>query len=69
VFRSAAAKPGKRDKAAIIKSNDGMRVALVKNEGDRLSLVVDKKSQAEFAAYLVESLPEIYARFCAREKA
>lgn len=69
VFRSAAAKPGKRDKAAIIKSNDGMRVALVKNDGDRLSLVVDKKSQAEFAAYLVESLPEIYARFCAREKA
>ncbi len=66
VFRSATAEPGKTDKATIIKSDDGTRVALVRSDGDRLSLVVDKKSQAEFAAYLVECLPEIYARFCAR---
>ena len=59
----------RRTKPTIIKSDDGTRVALVRNDGDRLSLVVDKKSQAKFAAYLVERLPEIYARFCAREEA
>ena len=68
VFRSAVAKPPKKDKPTIIRSEDGSKLALVRNDGDRLSLVVDKKSQAEFAAYLVERLPEIYARFCGREE-
>ena len=67
VFAAAAAKKAKSARPTIWKAEDGTRVAHIVEDNRRLTVAFDKKSAAEFGAYLVKALPEIYAAFKRRE--
>jgi ParB family chromosome partitioning protein len=63
VLRATTTKPPRAPNPAYLKSVDGKKFAQVKQDRDRLTVVIDKKCDGNFAAYLVEALPEIYAGF------
>ena len=67
VFAAAAAKKPKFARPTVWKAEDGTRVAEIVEDARRLTVVIDKQSAAEFGAYLVKALPEIYAAFKRRE--
>jgi ParB family chromosome partitioning protein len=53
----------------VIKADNGVPVAQVTQNRDRLQLTIDEKSAPAFGAYLLEQLPEIYAAFRRRADA
>ena len=67
VFAAAAAKKPKSARPTVWKAEDGTRVAEIVEDARRLTVAFDKKSAAEFGAYLVKALPEIYAAFKRRK--
>ncbi|GAC1557370.1 MAG: plasmid partitioning protein RepB [Beijerinckiaceae bacterium] len=69
LFEAVAPKKPKPTRPVVWKSEDGARVALIKDDEKSLTLTIDKKAASEFAAYLVESLPEVYAAFKRRAEA
>lgn len=44
-------------------TSEGTRIAKIKDDPKATTLIIDKKLTTDFGAYLVESLPEIYAAF------
>ncbi|PPQ38741.1 chromosome partitioning protein, ParB family [Rhodoblastus acidophilus] len=46
---------------------DGKTVARIQDDKKLCTVVIDKKVAPEFGAYLIESLPELYAAFMGRE--
>jgi ParB family transcriptional regulator, chromosome partitioning protein len=63
VFNAAAPKKAKPARPTVWKSEDGTRVAQIKEDARSVTVAIDKKAAGEFGAYLVETLPEIYAAF------
>jgi ParB family transcriptional regulator, chromosome partitioning protein len=63
VFAVAAQKIVKAPRPTLWKADDGVKVARIKDDAKMLALMIDKKTAGDFAAYLVRSLPEIYAAF------
>jgi ParB family chromosome partitioning protein len=63
IFNAAAPKQAKAPRPTVWKAEDGTRVAQIKEDARTLVMTIDKKSAGEFGAYLVETLPEIYAAF------
>lgn len=69
VFYAVAVKAPKTSRPAVCRAPDGTKLAQIRDEGLRLSVVIDKKTTPEFGAYLVEALPRLYAEFKGREEA
>ena len=63
VFAAAAQKIAKTLRPTLWKADDGVKVARIKDDAQTLALVIDKKAAGGFAAYLLRSLPDIYAAF------
>jgi len=63
IFIAAAPKRGKLARPVVLKSEDGTRVAQIKDDARAVTVAIDKKATGAFGAYLVEQLPEIYAAF------
>lgn len=63
LFRAASAKPSRPPRATVLKSADGKKLAEIRSEPNRVSLILDRKRQGDFAAYLIEELPNLYASF------
>ena len=68
-LRAASVKAKRAPRATLVKSADGKTVAQIRSERDKLSLIVDRKRQGAFAAFLIEELPALYARFSKRAQA
>lgn len=71
VFSAAAikkTKPSKpKAKPATWVAPDGKPVARIQDDKKLCTVAIDKKVAPEFGAYLIESLPELYAAFVSRE--
>jgi ParB family transcriptional regulator, chromosome partitioning protein len=63
VFNAAAPKKAKAPRPTVWKAEDGTRVAQIKEDARSVTVAIDKKAAGAFGAYLVETLPEIYAAF------
>ena len=63
VFAVAAQKTAKTPRPTLWKADDGVKVARIKDDEQTLALLIDKKAAGDFAAYLLRSLPGIYAAF------
>lgn len=63
IFDGVAPKKAKAVRPTIWTSDDGLRVASIRDDAKALTVTIDKKVAAEFGAYLVETIPEIYAAF------
>jgi ParB family transcriptional regulator, chromosome partitioning protein len=62
VFASVALQSVKAT-PTVWKAEDGVKVARIKDDAQTLALLIDKKAAGGFAAYLLQTLPEIYAAF------
>lgn len=62
-FSAATPRPAKAPAPILCSAADGTKLARIRDDGQRVSLVLDKRVTAEFAAYLVAALPEIYTAF------
>lgn len=69
VLKAVASKASRKKAPTVWATAEGTRIAKIKSEDQTTTLVLDKKLTAGFGAYLVESLPEIYAAFKRREEA
>jgi ParB family chromosome partitioning protein len=69
IFDAVAPKKSKPPPSTVWKTDDGARVARIKEDARNLTVTIDKKVAADFGTYLVQSLPEIYAAFRRREEA
>jgi ParB family transcriptional regulator, chromosome partitioning protein len=69
VFQAAAPKAPQATRPTVCHALDGTKLAQIRDEGPRISVVIDKKATPEFGSYLVEVLPRIYAEFKGREEA
>jgi ParB family chromosome partitioning protein len=69
VLRATTAKPPRASKPTYLKTAEGKKFARIKQDRERLTVVIDKKWDGKFAAYLAEALPEIYAGFKLRADA
>lgn len=69
IFDEVAPKKSKPPPSTVWKTDDGARVARIKEDARNLTVMIDKKVAADFGTYLVQSLPEIYAAFRRREEA
>src|SRR5271157_831641 len=69
VFHAAAPKAPKAARPSVCRALDGTKLGQIRDEGARVSVVIDKRMTPEFGAYLVEALPRIYAEFKGREDA
>ena len=63
IFEAVAPKKAKAVRPTIWKSDDGLRIASIRDDAKALTVTIDKKVAADFGAYLVETIPEIYAAF------
>ncbi|MFC5423152.1 plasmid partitioning protein RepB [Bosea eneae] len=63
IFEGAAPKKAKAVRPTIWRSDDGLRIASIRDDPKALTVTIDKKVAADFGAYLVETIPEIYAAF------
>lgn len=63
IFEGVAPKKAKAVRPTIWISDDGLRVARIRDDAKALTVTIDKKVAADFGAYLVETIPEIYAAF------
>jgi ParB family chromosome partitioning protein len=63
IFESVAPKRPKAVRPTIWRSEDGLRVASIRDDAKALTVTIDKKVAADFGVYLFESIPEIYAAF------
>lgn len=63
IFDAVAPKKKRAVRPTIWKSDDGIRVASIRDDERTVTLTIDKKVAADFGAYLVETIPEIYAAF------
>lgn len=63
IFNAAPLKRDKTRRPVVMKSEDGIRFAQVKDEARGVTVLIDKRSTGEFGAYLIEQLPQIYAAF------
>ena len=63
VFAAAALKLAKTTRPTLWKADDGAKVARIKDDEQTLALTIDKKVAGDFAAYLLQTLPDIYAAF------
>lgn len=63
IFEGVAPKKAKAVRPTIWRSDDGLRVASIRDDAKALTVTIDKKVAADFGAYLVETIPEIYAAF------
>jgi ParB family chromosome partitioning protein len=63
ILSAAAPRTARSTRPTLWKAEDGTRVAHISEDARSLTLAIDKKSAGEFGAYLVETLPEIYAAF------
>jgi len=69
VFAAVAPKKAAAPRPRIVQAEDGTRVARIRDDGQNCSLTIDEKATAGFGAYLVASLPELYAAFKRRGEA
>ena len=67
VFNAAAPRKAKVAQSTLSRAADGTRIARISEDEVKLSLAIDKKGTGAFAAFLVETLPDIYAAFKRRE--
>ena len=63
VFAAVALKIAKTTRPTLWKADDGVKVARIKDDDQTLALMIDKKVAGDFAAYLLQTLPDIYAAF------
>jgi ParB family chromosome partitioning protein len=68
VLKALSRRP-KRASAQIVKTGDGKPLARVERAGRQTRVIVDERQTAEFAAFLVSQLPEIYSAFLRRTEA
>jgi ParB family chromosome partitioning protein len=68
-FSAATPRAAKSPAPIACNAADGTTLARIRDDGQRVSLILDKRATAEFAAYLVAALPEIYAAFKRRADA
>jgi len=69
IFEAVAPKKPKTQRPTIWKSEDGLRVASIRDDAKAVTVTIDKTVAADFGAYLVETIPEIYAAFKRRADA
>ena len=67
IFSVTAPRRAKGPRPVFWKSEDGVRVAQIKNDPRHITLAIDMKAAGEFGAYLIDQLPAIYAAFKRRE--
>jgi ParB family transcriptional regulator, chromosome partitioning protein len=63
IFNAASPKRDKARRTVVLKSEDGIRVAQVKDEARGVTVLINRRATGEFGAYLIEQLPQIYAAF------
>lgn len=63
VLKAVSVKPERRKAPSSWATSEGTRIAKIKDDAKATTLVIDKRITADFGAYLVEALPEIYASF------
>jgi ParB family transcriptional regulator, chromosome partitioning protein len=63
LFEELSARKMRSVRPTVWKTETGKSIGRIKEDERSLTLVVDKKAHAEFAAYFVAQLPEIYAAF------
>ena len=56
-------KKARASQSAVLTSLDGKAIAQIKQDERSVTLVVDQKGVPDFGAYLIKTLPEIYAAF------
>lgn len=56
-------KKARTSQSAVLTSLDGKAIAQIKQDERSVTLVVDQKVAPDFGAYLIKTLPEIYAAF------
>lgn len=58
-------KPRKPDKGApgVLSTSEGERLALVKNSKSKVELTIDKKTSPDFAAFVLDKLPDLFREF------
>jgi len=56
-------KKARASQSAVLTSLDGNAIAQIKQDERSVTLVVDQKGVPDFGAYLIKTLPEIYAAF------
>lgn len=69
LFDALAPKPKKAIRPTIWKSDEGLRVARIREDENQLQLAIDKKVASDFGAFVVSSLPELYAAYKRRKEA
>lgn len=69
IFNAVAPKKPKAVRPTIWKSDDGLRVASIREDAKAVTVTIDKTVAADFGAYIVETIPEIYAAFKRRAEA
>jgi len=69
IFEVLTPEKPKAIRPTIWKSEDGLRVASIRNDAKAVTVTIDKAVAADFGAYLVETIPEIYAAFKRRTDA
>lgn len=63
IIASTLEKTPRSTSPKIWKTDDGVKIARIKEDEQTLALMIDKSVAADFAAYLVQALPEIFASF------
>jgi ParB family chromosome partitioning protein len=63
LFEALAPRKIRSPRPTVWKTETGKSIGRIKEDERSVTLVVDKKTHAEFAAYFVAQLPEIYAAF------
>lgn len=63
VFTVATAQSAKATRPKLVKATDGTLIARIKDDTNSLTVALDKKTNGDFCAHLVELLPDLYAAF------
>lgn len=67
VLKAAATKPERRKSPTSWAISEGTRIAKIKDDPQATTVIINKKNSADFGAYLIEALPDIYAAYKRRE--